>query len=95
MDDVEMSEVGAGGGAEAGAPEEEKVMADSGVAATVSVSLHPLVIMNISEHWTRSDYPRSPHLVSNVVGAGPRRRRGGQCRCTELSLGNRMDEISS
>jgi len=33
--------------------EEEKVMADSGVAATVSVSLHPLVIMNISEHWTR------------------------------------------
>ena len=30
-----------------------KVMADSGVAATVSVSLHPLVIMNISEHWTR------------------------------------------
>ena len=68
MDDVEMSEVGAGGGAEAGAPEEEKVMADSGVAATVSVSLHPLVIMNISEHWTRSDYPRDPHLVSNVIG---------------------------
>jgi len=32
----------------------EKVMADSGVAATVSVSLHPLVIMNISEHWTRT-----------------------------------------
>ena len=31
-----------------------KVMADSGVSATVSVSLHPLVIMNISEHWTRS-----------------------------------------
>jgi len=34
--------------------EEEKVMADSGVTATVSVSLHPLVIMNISEHWTRT-----------------------------------------
>lgn len=32
----------------------EKVMADSGVAATVVVSLHPLVIMNISEHWTRT-----------------------------------------
>ena len=30
-----------------------QVMADSGVSATVSVSLHPLVIMNISEHWTR------------------------------------------
>ena len=61
MDDVEMSdvdgappaagEVGASGGGAGG--EEEKVMADSGVAATVSVSLHPLVIMNISEHWTR------------------------------------------
>ena len=52
MDDVEMSDVGAG--AEAAKTDEEKVMADSGVAATVSVSLHPLVIMNISEHWTRS-----------------------------------------
>ena len=31
----------------------EKVMADSWVAATVSVSLHPLVIRNISEHWSR------------------------------------------
>ena len=47
-----MSDVGAG--AEAAKTDEEKVMADSGVAATVSVSLHPLVIMNISEHWTRS-----------------------------------------
>ena len=46
-----MSDVGAGAGA---VDQEEKVMADSGVAATVSVSLHPLVIMNISEHWTRS-----------------------------------------
>ena len=52
MDDVEMSDVGAG--PEGAKTEEEKVMADSGVAATVSVSLHPLVIMNISEHWTRS-----------------------------------------
>ena len=52
-----MSDVGAG--PEGAKTEEEKVMADSGVAdsgvaATVSVSLHPLVIMNISEHWTRS-----------------------------------------
>ena len=31
----------------------EKVVADSWVAATVSVSLHPLVIRNISEHWSR------------------------------------------
>ena len=36
------------------ANDDGKVMADSGVSATVTVSLHPLVIMNISEHWTRS-----------------------------------------
>lgn len=64
MDDVEMSDVGAEVVPEAvaqveppasAAPEYgEKIMADSGVAATVSVSLHPLVIMNISEHWTRT-----------------------------------------
>ena len=58
MDDVEMSDVGGEAAPEDGAKVEtsastEKVMADSGVAATVSVSLHPLVIMNISEHWTR------------------------------------------
>ena len=52
MEDVEMSDV-AGGASGKVADEGEKVMADSGVAATVSVSLHPLVIMNISEHWTR------------------------------------------
>ena len=54
-----MSDVGAVG--EGAKTDEEKVMADSGVAATVSVSLHPLVIMNISEHWTRSVFPHYPH----------------------------------
>ena len=29
------------------------VIAAAGTAGSVSVSLHPLVIMNISEHWTR------------------------------------------
>ena len=64
MDDVEMSEVGGGGsgsglkageGGSAPGPSSggDKIMADSGVAATVAVSLHPLVIMNISEHCTR------------------------------------------
>ena len=51
-----MSDVGAGdeaGPAAHPADVADDVMADSGVAATVSVSLHPLVIMNISEHWTR------------------------------------------
>ena len=31
----------------------ESVMATAGVTGSVSVSLHPLVILNISEHWTR------------------------------------------
>ncbi|XP_063993386.1 COP9 signalosome complex subunit 6 [Diachasmimorpha longicaudata] len=30
-----------------------RVMASSGTVGSVSISLHPLVIMNISEHWTR------------------------------------------
>lgn len=29
------------------------VMATAGTSGSVSVALHPLVIMNISEHWTR------------------------------------------
>lgn len=29
------------------------VMAAPGTSASVTISLHPLVIMNISEHWTR------------------------------------------
>ncbi|XP_023320520.1 COP9 signalosome complex subunit 6 [Eurytemora carolleeae] len=47
--DVEMTDA-----SDAFETDEEKIIADSGVAATVSVSLHPLVIMNISEHWTRT-----------------------------------------
>ena len=60
-----MSDVGAVG--EGAKTDEEKVMADSGVAATVSVSLHPLVIMNISEHWTRSVFNRHSVLCNNRV----------------------------
>ena len=29
------------------------VMASAGTTGSVSVALHPLVVMNISEHWTR------------------------------------------
>eukprot|EP00088_Acartia_fossae_P037829 TRINITY_DN3905_c0_g1_i12.p1 TRINITY_DN3905_c0_g1~~TRINITY_DN3905_c0_g1_i12.p1 ORF type:complete len:328 (-),score=104.68 TRINITY_DN3905_c0_g1_i12:215-1198(-) len=47
--------------------ETEKILADSGVAATVSVSLHPLVIMNISEHWTRTRAQEGK--PKNVYGA--------------------------
>ena len=86
MDDVEMSDVGAGDRGEEAKPEEEKVMADSGVAATVSVSLHPLVIMNISEHWTRSVFlPLSRYcFVMLSLTSGPRLRREDQCRFMEL-----------
>lgn len=31
----------------------KNVMASAGTVGSVSVSLHTLVIMNISEHWTR------------------------------------------
>lgn len=34
-------------------PSTVKVMASSGTVGSVSISLHPLVIMNVSEHWTR------------------------------------------
>lgn len=39
--------VGIGGGG-------DNVIAATGTAGSVTVSLHPLVIMNISEHWTRT-----------------------------------------
>ena len=32
----------------------QTIMAGVGTAGSVTVSLHPLVIMNISEHWTRT-----------------------------------------
>ena len=35
-------------------PQPSGIMAAAGTAGSVSVSLHPLVIMNISEHWTRT-----------------------------------------
>ena len=37
----------------AGTSNAARVMASSGTIGSVSISLHPLVIMNVSEHWTR------------------------------------------
>ena len=34
-------------------PKVNHVMASSGATGSISVLLHPLVVMNISEHWTR------------------------------------------
>lgn len=46
------SEMDVGGNAE-NVDLPKNVMASSGTVGSVTVSLHPLVIMNISEHWTR------------------------------------------
>lgn len=43
------------------------VMASTGTAGSVSVSVHPLVIMNISEHWTRVRAQEGKPL--QVIGA--------------------------
>jgi len=42
------------GRASGSALESVNVMAGAGTAGSITVSLHPLVIMNISEHWTRT-----------------------------------------
>ena len=42
-----------------------QVMAPSSAAGSVTVAIHPLVIMNISEHWTRV---RSQDKVQNPKG---------------------------
>lgn len=43
------------------------VMASAGTVGSVSVSLHPLVILNISEHWTRQ---RAQEVTSEVQVLG-------------------------
>ncbi|XP_008544805.1 COP9 signalosome complex subunit 6 isoform X1 [Microplitis demolitor] len=43
----------AGAGSSNSTSNSSRVMASSGTLGSVSVSLHPLVIMNVSEHWTR------------------------------------------
>ncbi|XP_035221410.1 COP9 signalosome complex subunit 6-like [Stegodyphus dumicola] len=43
------------------------VLAASGTTGSVSVSLHPLVIMNVSEHWTRVRAQEG--TAQQVVGA--------------------------
>jgi len=48
----------------------KNVMASSGTVGSVSVSLHPLVIMNISEHWTRikAQEGKSEQVLGAVIG---------------------------
>lgn len=54
---AENGNVAGEGGAQAtasGSSDGVNVMAGSGTSGSITVSLHPLVIMNISEHWTRT-----------------------------------------
>lgn len=46
------------------------VMASAGTSGSVSVSLHPLVIMNISEHWTRvrAQEGKQQQVVGALIG---------------------------
>ncbi|XP_045199908.2 COP9 signalosome complex subunit 6-like isoform X2 [Mercenaria mercenaria] len=46
------------------------VMASAGTSGSVSVSLHPLVIMNISEHWTRvrAQEGQAQQVIGAVIG---------------------------
>ncbi|KAK3726891.1 hypothetical protein QZH41_016689, partial [Actinostola sp. cb2023] len=51
--------------------EKEIVLASSGAAGSVSVALHPLVIMNISEHYTRIRAQQgkpNPQVVGALLG---------------------------
>lgn len=44
-----------------------KIMASSGTVGSVSISLHPLVIMNVSEHWTRLRAQEGSDQLGNIL----------------------------
>ncbi|KAF6209282.1 hypothetical protein GE061_015027 [Apolygus lucorum] len=48
----------------------ENVMANSAAVGSVSLSLHPLVLMNISEHWTRvrAQEGSAQQVIGAVIG---------------------------
>nr|CAG4646381.1 EOG090X08T4 [Macrothrix elegans] len=48
----------------------QNVMASSGVTGSISVLLHPLVVMNISEHWTRvrAQEGKPQQVVGALIG---------------------------
>lgn len=47
--------------------EPDKNVMASGTAGSVTCSLHPLVIMNVSEHWTRSRAQNSKTLRGKKI----------------------------
>ena len=52
--DDESSKPGTSNSDSETASNEDSVMACGSTTGSVTISLHPLVIMNISEHWTRT-----------------------------------------
>lgn len=56
-----------GGGGGIPASTNPNVMAGAGTVPSVSISLHPLVIMNVSEHWTR--IRAQSGIKQQVIGA--------------------------
>jgi COP9 signalosome complex subunit 6 len=54
--------------ASSSSPPRSSVLASSGTVGSVTVSLHPLVIMNISEHWTRTK-AQSGSATNDIFGA--------------------------
>nr|CAG4637143.1 EOG090X08T4 [Ceriodaphnia reticulata]SVE73031.1 EOG090X08T4 [Ceriodaphnia reticulata] len=48
----------------------QNVMASSGATGSISVLLHPLVVMNISEHWTRvrAQEGKAQQVIGALIG---------------------------
>lgn len=56
---------------------DSSVMASSSVSVpTIQVSLHPLVIMNVSEHWTRIRAQQEPESKIVIIGAVIGKQKG-------------------
>nr|SVE76480.1 EOG090X08T4 [Daphnia longispina] len=51
-------------------PKVNHVMASSGATGSISVLLHPLVVMNISEHWTRvrAQEGKAQQVIGALIG---------------------------
>lgn len=77
-DDMDMEVESAAGEMEVttadGANVAKNVMASSGTVGSVTVSLHPLVIMNVSEHWTRLRAQEGS--IQQVIGAVIGKQKG-------------------
>ena len=67
-----------------------KVVASPGTAGSVSVKLHPLVIMNISEHWTRAKVQEG--APQKVYGAIIGKQKGRNIEVMEDAGGVMKDE---